>query len=83
MPDPLEDTIPRCPAKLAPEHRNSRISVPEIAQRLNIGRLTVYTMLEQAIIPGIRLGRRWIITRRAYEQWEERCGTSGTFLAIQ
>jgi hypothetical protein len=31
-------------------------------------------MLEQGIIPGIRLGRRWIITRHAYEQWERTSG---------
>ena len=54
---------------------SSRISVPEISSRLGIGRLAAYTMLEQGIIPGIRLGRRWIITRHAYEQWERTCGT--------
>jgi excisionase family DNA binding protein len=45
---------------------SSRISVLEIARRLNVGRLAVYSMLEQGIIPGLRLGRRWIITRQAY-----------------
>ena len=54
----------------------SRMSVPEIARRLNIGRLAVYAMLEQGILPGLRLGRRWIITRHAYEQWERTCGTN-------
>jgi excisionase family DNA binding protein len=53
---------------------SGRISVPEIAKRLRIGRLAVYAMLEQRIIPAIRLGRRWIITRRAYLNWEETCG---------
>ena len=53
---------------------NSRISALEIARRLNIGRLAVYSMLKQGIIPGIRLGRRWIITRRAYLAWERTCG---------
>jgi excisionase family DNA binding protein len=48
--------------------------VPEIARRLDIGRLSVYAMLEQRILPGVRLGRRWIITRQAYEQWERTCG---------
>jgi hypothetical protein len=33
-------------------------------------------MLEQGIIPSIRLGRRWIITRHAYQQWERTCGVS-------
>jgi excisionase family DNA binding protein len=55
---------------------NGRIGVPEIASRLGIGRLSVYTMLERGIIPGIRLGRRWIVTQTAYEQWERTCGTS-------
>jgi excisionase family DNA binding protein len=45
---------------------SSRISVLEIARRLSLGRLAVYSMLEQGIIPGLRLGRRWIITRDAY-----------------
>lgn len=54
---------------------SSRITVPEISRRLSIGRLTIYTMLEDGIIPAIRLGRRWIITRHAYEQWERTYGT--------
>jgi excisionase family DNA binding protein len=53
---------------------SSRISVLEIARRLNIGRLAVYSMLEKGIIPGVRLGRRWIITRQAYMTWENTCG---------
>ena len=51
-----------------------RISVPGIAKRLKIGRLAVYAMLEQGIIPAVRLGRRWIITREAYLAWERSCG---------
>jgi len=53
---------------------SGRISVPEIAKRLKIGRLAVYAMLEQGFIPAIRLGRRWIITRQAYMTWESTCG---------
>ena len=45
------------------------------------GGLPCTTMLEQGIIPGIRLGRRWIVTRNAYEEWERTCGMhSGTGL---
>jgi hypothetical protein len=37
--------------------------------------------LEKGIIPGLRLGRRWIITRQAYLTWESTCGfPSGTGL---
>jgi hypothetical protein len=35
----------------------------------------VYKLLEQRIIPTLRLGRRWLVTRQAYEQWERCCGT--------
>ena len=52
----------------------SRMSVSEISRRLNIGRLAVYMMLEQGLLPGIRLRRRWIITRHAFDQWERTCG---------
>jgi excisionase family DNA binding protein len=60
---------------IAVDPTSGRISVPEIAKRLNIGRLAVYAMLEQKIIPGVRLGRRWIVTRHAYLEWERTCGT--------
>ena len=46
---------------------SSRMSIPEIANRLFVGRIAVCTMLEQGIIPVIRLGRRWIVTRHAFE----------------
>jgi excisionase family DNA binding protein len=54
----------------------SRISIPEIARRLSLGRMAVYQLLENRTIPSIRLGRRWIVTRYAYEQWEKTCGMS-------
>lgn len=60
-----------CPSEVVPA---SRLSVEEISRRLNVGRLAVYSMPESGILPAIRLGRRWIITRQAYEQWEQTCG---------
>ena len=68
MPDLLTDSRPAASAG------SSRISVGEIARRLNVGRQTVYAMLEQGVLPAIRLGRRWIITRAAYLRWEQTCG---------
>jgi excisionase family DNA binding protein len=53
---------------------SGRITVLEVAERLSIGRLKVYAMLEQQILPAVRVGRQWIITRHAYEQWERTCG---------
>ena len=55
---------------------SNRLTVMEIAKRLAIGKMAVYEMLERGIIPGIWLGKRWIVTRHAYEQWERTCGTS-------
>ena len=71
--------------KTGPTDRPSaRISVEEIAGRLDIGRRAVYAMLEQGLLPGVRVGRRWIITRHAYEQWERTCGMQpGTGLGAQ
>ena len=50
------------------------MSIPEIALRLDVGRLAVYAMLEQGLLPGIRVGRRWIVTRSAFDIWEKTCG---------
>ena len=60
--------------KVAPDDVSSRMSIPEIAKRLAVGRIAVYTMLAQGLIPAIRLGRRWIVTRHAFENWERTCG---------
>jgi len=65
---------PKASADNSANSPSARISVLEIAHRLNLGRLAVYSMLEQGIIPGVRLGRRWIITRHAYLAWERKCG---------
>ena len=74
MSDPLKTPDSEHTHAVLCGRQSSRMSVEEIAQRLDIGRLAVYTMLERGIIPGIRPGRRWIITRHAYEQWERTCG---------
>jgi excisionase family DNA binding protein len=52
----------------------ARLSVREIAKRLGLGERAIYAMLEQKIIPGIRIGQRWLITRHAYGIWEQTCG---------
>ena len=54
--------------------RRTRISVREIADRLGIGKVAVYGMLEHGIIPGVHFGHRWIVTRHAYQNWENTCG---------
>jgi excisionase family DNA binding protein len=63
--------------------RMTAIQIPEIAQRLGVGRLKVYAMLEAGVIPGIRFGRKWIVTRYAYEQWERTCGVQPASVRVQ
>jgi excisionase family DNA binding protein len=74
---PVQTLVPQyVPATQAsgPTVLATRMTVDEIARRLDIGRLAVYAMLEQGIIPAVRLGRRWIVTRHAFENWERTCG---------
>jgi len=54
-----------------------KISIPEIAGRLLVGRMAVYQLLESRTIPANRLGWRRIVTRNACEQVEKTCGMSG------
>jgi len=72
----MSETITNCGTKddVLPGQVGNRLSVEAIARRLDVGRLAVYAMLEQGLLPGFRLGRRWIITRNAYDKWERTCG---------
>jgi excisionase family DNA binding protein len=51
-----------------------RLTLDEIAEHLSLGKATVYAMLNQHIIPAIKVGKRWIVTRHAFEEWEKTCG---------
>jgi excisionase family DNA binding protein len=61
----------------------SRMTVPEIAGRLALGEMAVYRMLEEKIIPAVRVGKRWVVTRKAFEKWEESCGLYGAHEHVQ
>jgi excisionase family DNA binding protein len=50
------------------------ITIPEISERLGICEETVYDMLRDRKIPNIRYGRRFIVSRTAYERWEATIG---------
>ena len=50
------------------------MTVREIATRLGICEETIYDMLRDQVIPNIRYGRRFIISRAAYERWEASIG---------
>lgn len=50
------------------------ITVSEIAERLGVCELIVYRMLEQRQIPALRPGRKWLISRARYSEWENTFG---------
>lgn len=43
--------------------RNSNLTVREVAQYLNRSETTIYNMLNQGEIPGIKLGGKWIVRK--------------------
>ena len=55
---------------------SDRMTVQEIATRLAVGRATVYVMLESGVIPAIRIGKCWLVTRYAFEKWARSCGSA-------
>ena len=59
-----------------PRRHPSRIGVEEIMQDLGLGRERVYGMLKSKIIPNVKLGRTFLVTRFAYENWKRTCGAS-------
>lgn len=59
----------------------SRILITEISRDLGIGKGKVYEMLESKALPGMRVGRTWIVTRYAYERWKQTCGVQQAHLA--
>jgi excisionase family DNA binding protein len=71
MPDP---TLASNADRSSQRAQTGRITVDEIARRLHLGRLAIYRMLEQGLLPGVRVGRRWIITQRSFQEWERTCG---------
>ena len=52
----------------------SRVTVEEITHDLGLGRITVYKMLAERVIPNIRVGRAYLVTRHAYEEWKKTVG---------
>jgi len=59
--------------------QHTTITIPEIADRLDVCEETVYDLCKRHIIPSIRPGRRFIISRFAYEKWEATIGQKKTF----
>lgn len=57
----------------------SRVYVPEdLMPLLRIGRCTAYNLVNQRSFPTVRVGRRILIPRDAFERWLE-AQTEGAF----
>jgi excisionase family DNA binding protein len=54
--------------------QHTTITIPEIADRLDVCEETVYDLCKRHVIPSIRPGRRFIISRAAFEKWEATIG---------
>lgn len=46
----------------------------DIAKLLHVGQSRVYEMLNQGIMPGLKLGRRWRVSTRKFFEWLETAG---------
>jgi len=63
-------------------HLRTTLTVPEIAQRLGVCAPKVYQMLADGIIPHVRHGRKYIVSRAAFERWEQSLGERGTIVTV-
>lgn len=62
---------------------SGRVTIAEIMADLAIGKPAVYRMLGDRVIPNIRVGQKFIVTRAAYDAWKQRCGTDQASVQLQ
>jgi excisionase family DNA binding protein len=43
--------------------------VEELARLLGVSKTAIYAGLKSGVIPGIRLGKRWLLSRAAIGEW--------------
>lgn len=53
------------------EYQRATLTVPGLAELLNLSVGTTYQYLRRGEIPARRVGRRWVISRRRIESWLE------------
>jgi excisionase family DNA binding protein len=49
--------------------QGATISPEEVADRLGYSRKRIYQFLEAKQIPGLKIGKKWIINRREFDDW--------------
>lgn len=60
------------PRRLSAPVERLVLSVTEAGQLLGIGKSLAYDLVNQGVIPSIRLGTRRVVPRKALEEWLER-----------
>lgn len=50
------------------------LSVPEVAEVLGISRNSAYKAVNQGDIPSVKVGRRTLVPRKAFDQWLKTAG---------
>lgn len=53
------------------------LTVAEASQHLRLGRNRTFQLLHSGRLRGVRVGRRWIVPRRALEEFLERQSDEG------
>ena len=57
------------------------LTIKDVADHLNVHPMTIYRLLKQGRLPGVRLGGVWRFSRQAIDRWEhdQERRTFGTF----
>jgi excisionase family DNA binding protein len=53
----------------SPKGNRMCMTVPEVAEAMGISRPTAYTLANREDFPAIRLGKRIVVPREAFETW--------------
>lgn len=49
-------------------------NLPELAPLLKVSKATIYNLAAQGVIPTIRLGKRLVVPKAAFERWLAEAG---------
>jgi len=56
------------------------LTAAEACELIGVSRPTLYQLVHRADFPAMRVGRKWIISRRGLEEWVLRQATCGAEL---
>lgn len=53
------------------------LTVVEVGRLLGVSRPKLMQLLRDGVVPNVKHGRKYIITRQAFERWQGECGLTG------